>query len=637
MPKRKYDGDVPSHRQLRAASFSERCHRTVAQIATGSIGIHRVAPRRASLLGLPREIRDLIYSYIPHEISCVPEKLQSRRVRYPHDASPYTNDSPAPAMYEGVSIGSQVVDELAQLSRAKSRHIHPMFSICQQLRKEYLEFFHRRNFQAQRMHFLVRAFNFKTVIQVIKKWRPAHVVIELCDDYYWQEGAERNLRQWYQSCRPSSLARLGHAEIDGHHFRLTYQRELRYHSPSLLARGRKRQYDMLRDILRPKDLSLMAQTRSERITRQAIVRHIAKAIDWIDTHNGNKVQAWKGCIKAARRDVKIAKENSPFSGLMNTSKLLGRKRDFEDMEAGGRADPLDAKMRALAKRWAMRQVQPTLTHDRAAEARATSEISGNAKSREYPAKQVNVETGKIMEIQTQKDAKLDNMLEELGKMNLKGSGSERIGAAGTDVADEMEVEPKEVVNEKDLLAMDLKIVIEQMSKLKLCPTILLAGDVLTTGSTATTRHLRPGRPSLCHAALLRTPYARWEGRGYWTNSLRTPAGVFDTSLRRKEGLPPEAKIPLTTEFKEVGTWLQLPQASITPFLYVTGTPFGIPYQTTSAIGNMASDDASSKGSQQPIDVAVDMVALEAQRSNATESTKATADPIFGEGEINYNN
>lgn len=59
MSKRKHDEDVHSDRKLRAAPAWERDNRTVAQLATGSIGIHRVAYPRASLLGLPREIRDL--------------------------------------------------------------------------------------------------------------------------------------------------------------------------------------------------------------------------------------------------------------------------------------------------------------------------------------------------------------------------------------------------------------------------------------------------------------------------------------------------------------------------------------------------------------------------------------------------
>ncbi|KXS96086.1 hypothetical protein AC579_8286 [Pseudocercospora musae] len=98
MSKRRHDGDMHPDRKPRAAPSLERYHRTVAQIATGSIGIHRLISPRASLLGLPREIRDLIYSYVPHEISCITEHSQSCRVRA------YSDDCLSPAMYEGVSI-----------------------------------------------------------------------------------------------------------------------------------------------------------------------------------------------------------------------------------------------------------------------------------------------------------------------------------------------------------------------------------------------------------------------------------------------------------------------------------------------------------------------------------------------------
>ncbi|KXT03596.1 hypothetical protein AC578_9973 [Pseudocercospora eumusae] len=419
MPKRKHNGNMHPDRKLQAAPSSGRHHRTVAQIATGSIGIHRVVSPRASLLGLPRELRDLIYSYIPHEISCVPEDSQSHRIRYPRDAGPYTNNCPAPAMYEGLSIGPQVVDELAHLASAKGWHRHPMLTVCRQLSKEYLDFFRQRNFQAQRIHFLVRGFNFETVIRVIKKWRPAHVVIELCDDYYWQEGAVHNLVQWCKSCRTPSLARRDQAEIHGHLFKLTYQRELRYHSPSLLAQGRRRQLDMARGMLR----SLLGLSMSERKTLLAMAKHICKAISWMDTYNGNSARVWEGWIKAAKRDVKIAQKNKPKSGLANTSKLLGRKRDLEDMEAGGLGDPSDAKMRAMVKRWAV-------ARDRKRLAQLT-------------------------------------ILEQLGNMDLEDRGSERSNAAGNNIADGMEIEPSEVVNEKGSFGIQLEVVVEKMSKLTL--------------------------------------------------------------------------------------------------------------------------------------------------------------------------
>ncbi|KAF7195545.1 N amino acid transport system protein [Pseudocercospora fuligena] len=613
MSKRKHDGDMHPNRKLRAAPSPERYHRTVAQITTGSIGIHRVAFPRASLLGLPREIRDLIdelecigwalillqvYSYVPHEISCVPEDSQSCRIRYPHDVSPYTNDTTAPAMYEGVSIGSQMVDELAQLSTAKRWHRHPMFSVCRQISEEYLDTFRQRNFQAQRIHFLVRNFNFETVIQVIKEWRPSHVVIELCDEYYWQEGAVRNLPKWYQTCKTPSLARLDEAEIDGHRFRLTYQRELKYHSPSLLARGRRRQVGMLRDTVHPRaSSSWMPLTVSGFMTREAIRRHVSKAIEWIDRYNGYKAQAWKGCIKAAKRDVKIARKNKPKSGLLKTSKLLGRKRDFEDMEA-------DAKMRAVVKRWAALKFQPTMADFRAAEARAASEILGEAGNREHLAEQVSVGADAMVGVQTQKDIELENILEQLGKMDIKGLGGEQVDADDIGTADEMEIEPKEVVNEKGSSSMDLKVVIEQISKL----------NILSTGSTANARHF-----SECHSYVMLHCFAfhTLDGEPRDAESV----GLLRTAL---------ARLKITT----------ILTARITPSLYATGASFGTAYETTSAIGNMSSDDASSKGSKQRVDVGVEMVALEAQRSNTTGSTKTTGGPSFGyveEGQINYEN